>query len=204
MPCYVGLDASKTTTHICVLDEAGRTLEEGFTDSEPKAIITFLRGKRRRYARVGLEAWSLASWLHAGLVKAGLPVTVIEAFHAHGVLSAARRNKTDCNDARGIAELMRRGAYKAVHVKALESQDIKAQLTVRKLLLTKARDVENGIHGVLLLHGLKLRARAQRNLRASCDGSRRTGCASSANLIAPLAGCPPLHSGGGGPSSMCG
>ena len=157
MPCFVGLDASKTATHICILDETGQTLEEGSTDSDPKAIVAFLRGKHRRYARVGLEAWSLASWLYAGLAKAGLPVIVIEAFHAHGVLTAARRNKTDRNDARGIAELMRQGIYKAVHVKTPESQNIKALLSARKLLLVKAHDIENGIQGLLLLHGLRLR-----------------------------------------------
>ena len=157
MPCFVGLDASKITTHICVLDEAGRLVEEGITESDPRAIVAFLRGKRRRYAKVGLEAWSLASWLYIGLAKAGLPVIVIEAFHAHSVLTAARRNKTDRNDARGIAELMRQGIYKTVHVKTSESQDIKTELSVRKLLLTKAHDVENGVQGLLLLHGIKLK-----------------------------------------------
>lgn len=157
MPCFVGLDASKNTTHICVLDENGRTLEEGFTESDPKTIVAFLRGKHRRYARIGLEAWSLASWLYAGLAKAGLPIIVIEAFHAHGILTATRRNKTDRNDARGIAELMRQGVYKAVHVKTPESQGIKAQLTVRKLLRTKSRDLENGVQSLLLTYGLKLR-----------------------------------------------
>ena len=158
MPCYVGLDASKHATHICVLDENGRTIDSGVTESDPKAIVAFLRGKRRRYARIGMEAWSLASWLYAGLAKVGLPVVIIEAFHAHGMLSAARRNKTDRNDARGLAELMRQGTYKAVHVKTSESQHIRSQLTVRKLLLMKAHDIENGIQSLLLVYGLKLRA----------------------------------------------
>lgn len=157
MPCFVGLDVSKKTAHICVVNEVGGILEEGITESDPKAIIAFLRGKRRRYARIGMEAWSLASWLYAGLAKAGLPVIVIEAFHAHGMLTATRRNKTDRNDARGIAELMRQGIYKTVHVKTLESQEIKAQLSVRKLLLMKAHDIENGIQGLLLGYGLRLR-----------------------------------------------
>ena len=158
MPCFVGLDSSKHTTHICVLDEQGRTLDEGSTTSDPKAIVAFLRGKGRRYARIGMEAWSLASWLYAGLAKAGLPVIVIEASHAHGMLTATRRNKTDRNDARGIAELMHRGIYKAVHVKTRASQDIRAQLTVRKLLRAKAHDIENGIQSLLLVYGLKLRS----------------------------------------------
>ncbi len=185
MTCFVGLDASKKTTHICILDESGKTLEEGVTPSDPKAIVAFLRGKRRRYARIGMEAWALSSWLYAGLAKAGLPIIVIEALHAHGMLKASRRNKTDRNDARGIAELMRLGAYKAVHIKTRQSQDLKAQLTVRKLLLMKTRDIENGIHGLLLIYGLKLRS----GLSATFERHVRTlakSVPSVEDLLSPL------------------
>ena len=164
MPCFAGLDASKHTTHICVLDAKGRKLDEGVTATEPKAIAAFLRGRGRRYLKIGMEAWSLSSWLAVGLEKAKLPVVVIEAQHAHGALSTARRNKTDRNDARGIAELMRRGAYKSVHVKTRDSQDAKAGLSVRKLLVSKIRDIENGIQGMLLTYGLKLRSGLRKTL----------------------------------------
>ena len=93
MPCFVGLDASKRTTKVCVVDERGTILEEGTVESDPKAIVAFLRGKGRRYARVGQEAWSLAAWLYAGLARAGLPIITIEAKHAHGVLREMHLNK---------------------------------------------------------------------------------------------------------------
>ena len=69
MSYFVGLDASKRTTSICVMDQAGDIVKEGVVATEPKAIVAFLRGEGRRYARVGMEVWSLASWLYAGLAK---------------------------------------------------------------------------------------------------------------------------------------
>ncbi len=161
MPCYVGLDASKRTTKICVLDEKGRVLREGSVESDPKAIAGFLRGEGRRYARVGMEAWSLAPWLYAGLARAGLPIICIEARHAHAVLNATRANKTDKNDARGIADIMRTGIYKTVHIKTPASQQARALIAVRKLLKSKSLDVENGIGATLLVFGLKLKSGAR-------------------------------------------
>jgi transposase len=157
MPCFVGLDASKRTTKVCVVDELGTILEEGTVESDPKAIVAFLRGKGRRYARVGQEAWSLAAWLYAGLARAGLPIITIEAKHAHGVLKEMHLNKTDKNDARGIAQLMRLGLYKTVHMKSTESQRIQALLTMRNHLRIKVRDIENAIGAGLLVFGQKLK-----------------------------------------------
>lgn len=110
------LDASKRTTNICLLDAMGAVLKEGVVESDPKAIIGFLRGAGWRYRRVGMESWSLAPWLYAGLARAGLPIICIEARHSSAILKAKRVNKTDRNDARGIAEIMRTGDYKAVHI----------------------------------------------------------------------------------------
>jgi transposase len=156
MPCFVGLDASKRTTKVCVVDEKGTILDEGSVESDPKAIAGFLRGKRRRYVRVGQEAWSLASWLYAGLARAGLPIVTIEAKHAHGILKEMHFNKTDKNDAHGIANLMRLGLFKAVHMKSIESRRIRALLTARNHLRAKVRDIENAIGAELLVFGQKL------------------------------------------------
>ena len=75
----------------------------------------------------------------------------------------ARLNKTDRNDARGIAELMRVGIYKAVHVKTRESQEAKLILTTRRLLKRKQRDLDNLVRAALLQHGLKLAAGSPRS-----------------------------------------
>ncbi len=155
MPCYVGLDASKKFTSICVMDRSGVVIREGVVPSTPEDIAAFLRGGRLRYARVGLEMWSMAAWLYVGLAKAGLPIICVNGVHAHGVLKA-RTHKTDRNDARGIADLMRTGTFKPVHIKSGASQEGQALSTARRLLKTKITDLENGIRGLLLSLGLKL------------------------------------------------
>jgi len=157
MPLFVGLDASKHTTAICILNAEGVLVAEGEVGTDPKEIIAFLRGRRERYRRIGIESMSFTPWLYDGLAKAGLPVICIE-----GVLKA-RLNKTDRNDARGIAELMRAGIYKAVHIKSAQSQHAKLLITTRKMLLSKSRDTENLIRQALLQYGLKLAAGGLRN-----------------------------------------
>jgi transposase len=64
--------------------------------------------------------------------------------------------KTDRNDARSRAQLMRMGWFRPVHVKTVPAQEIRALLTGRKLLLSKLRDVELGIRGLLRGFGLKV------------------------------------------------
>ena len=157
MPHYVGLDASKATTNICILDDNGETVREGVVETEPGAIVQYLRGDRLRYRRVGIESMSFTPWLYEGMAKAGLPVICIEARHSSSVLKR-RLNKTDRNDARGIAEIMRAGVYKAVHVKTVESRQAKLVLTARRHLSQKCRDIDNLIRATLLQAGFKIAA----------------------------------------------
>lgn len=155
MRCHVGLDVSKRYTSICVVDANGEIQREGRVETSPKAIVSFLRGQGRRYSRIGMEASSIAPWLYEGLVRNGLPVICIETRHAHGVLKA-QPNKTDRDDAVGIANLMRTGTYRLVHIKTPQSQRIRAMLTARRLLKTKFLDIQNGIRELLLGFGMKL------------------------------------------------
>ena len=89
MTHFVGLDASKKMTSICVMDGYGKVAKEAIVETEPAAIVASLRGERRRYRRIGLESTGVAPWLYEGLAKAGLPIICIEARHAHGVLEGA-------------------------------------------------------------------------------------------------------------------
>jgi transposase len=155
MPCYVGLDVSKSFTNVCVLDEKGRTKREDRLSTDPKSIIAYLRGDRLRYALIGIEAGPIASWLQRELSAARLPALCIEAGHAHKMLEG-NLNKTDTNDARGIAELMRDGRYREVHTKSLEGRDSKALLSARRALLSKAGDLKRAIRGLMLGYGLKI------------------------------------------------
>jgi Transposase and inactivated derivatives len=135
------------------MDATGAIIREGKAESSPEAIASFLAG--RAYVRVGIEAGPLCQWLYAGLAKAGFPIICIEVRHARAVLSA-QINKTDRNDARGIAQMMRVGLYRPVHVKTLASQKIRILLSGRRFLQTKMLDLENSIRGLLRNFGLKV------------------------------------------------
>lgn len=105
--------------------------------------------------RIGLEAGPLSQWLFEGLSNAGLPVVCIETRHTKAFLKATV-NKTDRDDARGIAQMMRVNLFRPVHVKTISSQQRRALLTARKLIVNKIRDIENDIRGLLRNFGLKV------------------------------------------------
>ena len=156
MRYYVGLDLSLDTTHICVLDEEGAVINRAVTPTDPTSIANHLTSLGRSFTRVGFEMTATAAWIYEGLSQAGLPAICIEARHAHGILKNTI-NKTDRNDARGIAELMRIGVFRNVHIKTRRAQELRTLLTTRKLLQIKVIDLENGIGGILRAFGLKVR-----------------------------------------------
>ncbi|MGA0602783.1 IS110 family transposase [Caulobacter sp. KR2-114] len=155
MAYFVGMDVSKKSTAVCVMDADGAVVARAEVETTPLALVAFLRGRGWRYRRIGMEAGDMASWLYAGLIKAKLPVLQIDPRHAHSVLSA-QRHKTDRNDAQGIAELMRVGAYKGVHTRSRESQDQRALLVARRTLMVKRVDLDTVIRALLRSLGLKL------------------------------------------------
>ncbi len=155
MGYFAGLDVSLEETAICIVDDAGRIVREARAASEPETLAAFFGACGMTMDRIGLEACSLTAWLHAGLTEAGLPAICIEARQAKAAMGAMP-NKTDRNDARGIAQIMRTGWYRAVHVKSPACRSWRALLTARRLVLNKRRDVENGIRALLREVGLKV------------------------------------------------
>ncbi len=107
MGYFARLDVSLEETAICIVDDAGKIVREARTASEPDALVAFFGACGMEMERVGLEACSLTAWLHAGLTRVGLPAICIEARQAKAAMGAMP-NKTDRNDARGIAQIMRR------------------------------------------------------------------------------------------------
>ena len=120
MEKYVGLDVSMEETSVCVLDGGGNIVFEGKTSSQPDALSKLLRAKASDAARIVLETGSLACWLWHELRGRNFPVICLDARHARAALSM-RVNKTDRNDARGLAELARMGWYREANVKSMES-----------------------------------------------------------------------------------
>ena len=154
MKYYAGLDVSLEETSICVVDGDGVIVAERKVASEPRAIAEALRALGLVFERVGLEAGPLLPWLHDGLHSEGLPAICIETRQMKAALQAMR-NKTDRNDARGIAQVMRTGWFRFVHVKSLESQELRLLLTHRRTLQRKALDIENEMGATRYeIHGL--------------------------------------------------
>jgi transposase len=155
MTNFAGLDVSVKETSVCIVDDTGKILREAKVESEPKALLHVLTNPVYRFKRIGLEAGPLSQWLFSVLAEANLPVICVETRHMRAVLQA-QINKTDRNDARGIAQMMRVGLYRPVHVKTLRSQKLRMLLTHRKLLQSKAIAIENDLRGTLRNFGLKV------------------------------------------------
>ncbi len=152
---FAAIDVSLELSSVCVVDATGKIIREAKVASEPEALAAFFRATGLTFTRVGLEAGPLSQWLHAGLAAAGLPAILIETRHVKAALKAMTV-KTDRNDARGMAQLMRMGWFRPVHVKTLPAQEVRALLTARKLLVGKLQDIELGIRGLLRGFGLRV------------------------------------------------
>jgi transposase len=155
MEHFAGLDVSVKETSVCIVDDTGRIVREVKVASEPDALLQVLKNSAYHLKRIGLEAGPLSQWLYSALAEAGLPAICVETRHMRAVLQA-QINKTDRNDARGIAQMMRAGLYRPVHVKTLRSQKLRMLLTHRKLLQSKAIAIDNDLRGTLRNFGLKV------------------------------------------------
>ncbi len=153
MKQYVGLDVSQRETSVCVVNEAGQVIFEGKAKSNPGALTALLRKHAPSAQRIGFETGAMASWLWHELRRVDLPVVCIDARHAHAALSV-RMNKSDQNDARGLAELVRVGWYREVKVKSEESQKIRSILIARSRLVGIRRDIENQVRSMIKEYGL--------------------------------------------------
>ncbi len=153
MESYVGLDVSLKRTSICVVGRTGKVLCEGTVNSAPEAIVGFVKSKAAGAVRIGLETGPTSTWLWTEIKALGLPVICIDARHAKAVLKM-QINKSDRNDAFGIARIMQCGWYKEVRVKGLDSHAMRALLESRALLVKMKRDLENQIRGLLKNLGL--------------------------------------------------
>src|SRR4051794_30056992 len=181
---YAGLDVSLEETAICVVDEAGQILKEVRAPSEPEALIIALRAIDLPLERVGLEACSLTAWLHDDLRAAGLPAICIETRQANATMRTMP-NKTDRNDARALAQIMRTGWFRQVHVKSRPCRLWRSLLVARRTVLNVMRTIENVVRAVLREAGLKLGTPG----RAAFAGRVRElteGDASVTELVEPL------------------
>jgi len=159
---YAGIDVSLKSSAVCIVDGAGKIVREAAVESEPAALIDWFKQLGLELDRIGLEAGPLSQWLYAAMQEAGLRVELLETRHVRDAFRAMSV-KSDRNDARGIAQLMRLGWFRPVHCKSIEAQEMRAVLTARKLLQSKLHDVENCLRGVLRGFGLKVGKTTERS-----------------------------------------
>ena len=152
---YIGLDVSIGRTAVCVMDAAGCVIQEQSVASTPEAIAATIKAAGTGIERVGLEAGLNSAFLARALRAVGLPAIVIDATHAAAALKTGFRNKTDKNDARGIADLMRVNKFRSVWVKSTTAQRDRALLTVREQLRRQSLDARNAIWSILQGEGWK-------------------------------------------------
>jgi transposase len=155
MDYYAGIDVSLECSSVCVVDASGKIIREGKVPSEPDALISWFKSLGYELNRIGLEAGPLSQWLYAAMKQVGLAVELLETRHVHKAFEAMPV-KSDRNDARNIAHLMRLGWFRPVHCKSLAAQEVRAMLTARKLVQSKLLDVENSLRGILRGFGLKV------------------------------------------------
>ena len=154
MDHYAGIDVSLECSSVCVVGSSGKIVREAKVASEPEALIGWFGSLGFYLARIGLEAGPLSQWLYAAMKQAGLAVELLETRHVHDAFKAMPV-KSDRNDARNIAQLMRLGWFRPVHCKSMDAQEVRAMLTARKLVQSKLLDVENSLRGILRGFGLK-------------------------------------------------
>jgi transposase len=155
MDHYAGIDVSLECSSVCVVDASGRIVREGKVASEPEQLIGWFGALGLRLSRIGLEAGPLSQWLYAAMRDTGLVVELLETRHVRDAFRAMPV-KSDRNDARGIAQLMRLGWFRPVHCKSLAAQEVRALLTARRLVQAKLHDVEMSLRGILRGFGLKV------------------------------------------------
>ena len=152
---YVGLDVSLKETSICVIDDADTVIWRGRTASTGEAIGAALKAHAPNAARIGLESGQLAVWLFHQLKSGGFPVICIDARHAKAALSL-KVNKTDANDAWGVARIMRVGWYREVSVKEFDCYAMRVLLVARAQLVSQITALKNCVRGILKTFGLTL------------------------------------------------
>lgn len=184
MPLYVGLDVSQKTTAICVVDESGERRWRGVCLTDPAVVAARVVRHAGADAKVGVETGAMTPWLVHGLRATGLSVECLDARRVKAALQM-RLNKTDQNDAEGLAQVVRTGWYRAVHVKSLDAHRARSLLGARAQLVGMRTRLSNMIRGVLktfgMLPGAGRGQRFDRHVEALLEGEPQVG-----EIVRPL------------------
>jgi transposase len=181
---YVGLDVSLETTAVCIIDANGAIIWRGKCASTPEAITQTIHRHAPGVVRIGLETGQLSNWLTLGLRRRQLPVVCLDARHVKAALSL-QINKTDANDALGLAQIVRSGWYREVAVKSMDAHTLRLLLVARAQLVSQRQAVANTVRGLLKTFGLRV-ARCSKGLFASRVREAADGNYTLLAIVEPL------------------
>jgi transposase len=150
MDQYIGLDVSLKDTAISIRED-GKRVWRGKCPSDPRLLAAMIRKHAPHAKRVVFETGPLSTWFYHALTAEGVPAICIEARHAQKIETL---NKTDANDADGLAHLAEAGFYKAVRVKAFDSMLTRTLVAARNQLLGISTQLSNQIRGLMKTFGL--------------------------------------------------
>jgi transposase len=176
MDQYIGLDVSLKDTFISVR-EGGKRIWRGKCASDPTVIAKVIRTHAPSVRRVVFETGPLSVWFFHALTAQGVPAICIDARHAKAALDMAP-NKTDVNDADGLAHLAEVGFYREVRVKSFDSMLVRTLVAARHQMLKMTVQISNQIRGVMKTFGLIVPKSAGNIL----EGHIRTLLATNAGL----------------------
>src|SRR6478736_8141140 len=152
MDDYIGLDVSMKETAVSIR-RGGQRVWRGKCPSDPKLIADLIRKRAPSARRVVFETGPLSVWFYHALCAEGLPAICIDARHAKAALNMAA-NKTDANDADGLAHLAEVGFYREVRVKGFDSMLTRTLVSARTRLVRITTELSNQIRGLMKTFGL--------------------------------------------------
>lgn len=155
MKYYVGLDVAMKNTSVCIVDEVGKIVHESSVKTDPNTLADAIEKTGLKIELVGFESGSLGHYLARGFKERALPAVCMDARKLSPVLEL-RINKTDKNDARGIADVLRTGMFTRVHDKPQEAVDKSSVLAMRRCIVNQRTDIKNHIRGILKSYGIRL------------------------------------------------
>jgi|TARA_R110002049_G_scaffold84716_2_gene215572 transposase len=120
---------------------------------DPKAITQTIRTHAPNAQRVVFETGPLSVWFYHALTAERVPAICIDARHAKAALDMAP-NKTDVNDADGLAHLAEVGFYREVRVKSFDAMLVRTLVAARRQMLKMTVQISNQIRGLMKTFGL--------------------------------------------------
>jgi transposase len=183
MEQYVGLDVSMRETSIAVRQN-GKRVWRGKCPSDPRALADVIRQRAPNAVRIVFETGPLSTWLYHALKAEALPAVCIDARHAKAALDMAP-NKTDANDADGLAQIAEIGFYREVRVKGYGPMLMRTLVGARSQLLRISIQLSNQIRGIMKTFGLIVPKGAGRIFESNARALLKTNEA-VARVVLPL------------------